>query len=143
VSNEIYLGTNALTLMPNLTCDPRKGLSSGQYFNPSCFAPPAPGTEGTQMWPFIHGPSVINSDMSLFKTFQLTESKKIQFRLQAYNFLNHPNGAFTVANNGDLQLNFGTPAGTLSQTNTNTQTTGSPLHTVGNRLVEFAVKFYF
>ncbi len=143
VSNEIYLGTNASTLMPNLTCDPRKGLSSGQYFNASCFAPPAPGTQGTEMWPFIHGPSVINSDMSLFKTFQLTESKKIQFRLQAYIFLNHPNAAFEVANNGDLQLNFGTPAGTLSPTNVNTQTNGTPLHTVGNRLVEFAVKFYF
>jgi hypothetical protein len=95
------------------------------------------------MWPFIHGPSVINSDMSLFKTFQLSESKRIQFRLQAYNFLNHPNSAFTVQNSGDLQLNFGTSAGQLSPTNTNTYTTGKPEFTVGNRLVELAVKFYF
>jgi hypothetical protein len=143
VSNTSYIGTNATTLMPNLTCDPRKNLSSGQYFNPSCFAAPAPGTNGSEIWPFIHGPSVINSDMSLFKTFQLTESKRIQVRLQAYNFLNHPNAAFGISNNNDLQLNFGTSAGTLSPTNVNTATSGTPAHTVGNRLVELAIKFYF
>jgi hypothetical protein len=143
ISNQSYLGTNAINLMPNLTCDPRKNLKSGTYFNTACFSAPSPGTNGTEMWPFIHGPSVINSDMSLFKTFQLSESKRIQFRLQAYNFLNHPNSAFTVQNSGDLQLNFGTSAGQLSPTNTNTYTTGKPEFTVGNRLVELAVKFYF
>ena len=143
VSNQIYLGTNAVTLMPNLTCNPTKGLASGQYFNPACFAPPAAGTQGTEMWPYIHGPAVINSDMSLFKSFNFGETKKLQFRLQAYNWLNHPNGQFTVQNNGDLQLNFGTSAGTLSNTNTNKETTGFPAFTVGNRLVELAVKFYF
>jgi hypothetical protein len=143
VSSSSYLGTNAVTLMPNLICNPTANLKSGQYFNPACMAPPAPGTQGTEIWPFIHGPAVINSDMSLFKSFQVGENKKLQFRLQAYNFLNHPNAAFTVANNGDLQLNFGNSNGTLSQTNTNPYTTGIPAHTVGNRLVELAVKFYF
>ena len=144
VSNQSYLGTNAITLMPVLTCDPRKGLSSGQFFNTACFAAPAAGTQGTQMWPFIHGPSVINSDMSLFKTFQLTESKKIQFRLQAYNFLNHANAAFNVQDNSDIKLNFSTNGGANpSATNTNTATTGHPKFEQGNRLIELAVKFYF
>ncbi len=36
-----YLGTNAFAnTQPALVCDPRSGLKSGQYFNPSCFAPP-------------------------------------------------------------------------------------------------------
>ena len=145
VSNSSYLGTNAVTLMPNLICDPRKGLASGQYFNPACFAPPAPGTQGTEIWPFIHGPAVINSDMSLFKSIQLGESRKLQFRLQAYNFMNHPNAAFAQVNNGDLSLNFNNN-GTLSQTpiyNSGTPTNGFPAHTFGNRLIELAVKFYF
>jgi hypothetical protein len=143
VSNSSYLGTNAVTLMPQLLCNPTKGLSSGQYFNPACFGPPAAGYQGTEIWPYIHGPAVIHSDMSLFKSFQFGENKKLQFRLQAYNFLNHPNAAFTVQNNGDLQLNFGTPQGTLSQTNTNAETNGKPAFTVGQRLIELAVKFYF
>ncbi len=145
VSNSSYLGTNAVNLMPNLICDPRKNLASGQYFNPACFAPPAPGTQGTEIWPFIHGPAVINSDMSLFKSFQFSESRKLQFRLQAYNFMNHPNAAFAQVNNGDLTLNFNNN-GTLSQTpiyNSGTPTNGSPAHTFGNRLIELAVKFYF
>jgi hypothetical protein len=143
VSNSSYLGTNAITLEPTLICNPTKNLSSGQYFNPACFAPPAPGTQGTEMWPFIHGPAVINSDLSLFKNFQLSETRRFQLRLQAFNFLNHPNAAFGVQNNNDIQLNFGTSAGTLSQTNTNVYTTGKPLYTVGNRLIEVAAKFYF
>jgi hypothetical protein len=142
VSAESYLGTNSVVLMPAVICNPTKNLSSGQYFNPACFAAPAPGTQGTQMWPYIHGPAVINSDMSLFKNIQLTENMKVQFRLEAFNFLNHPNAAFTVQNNGDLQLNFNNN-GTLSTTNINGETDGKPAFTVGNRLVELAVKFYF
>jgi hypothetical protein len=143
VGQQSYLGTNAITLMPNLTCDPRKNLAKGQYFNTACFAPPAAGTNGPEMYPFITGPTNINSDMSLFKTFQLTESKKVQFRLQAYNFLNHPNAAFSIQDNSDIKLNFGTSAGTLSQTNTNATTNGYTKFVQGNRLIEFAVKFYF
>jgi hypothetical protein len=143
ISNEIYLGTNAIQLMPNLVCNPKSNLSSGQRFNPACFAPPAPGTNGTMMMPFMPGPAIINSDMSLFKSFQLTESKKIQVRLQAYNFLNHPNSYFNVNGTNDINLNFQTTNGLLSQTNTNANTTGAPIHTLGNRLVELAIKFYF
>jgi hypothetical protein len=143
VSNSSYLGTNMISLQPQLICNPKANLSSGQYFNTACFAPPAPGTQGTEMWPFIHGPAVINSDLSLFKNFQLGETTKIQFRLEAYNFLNHPNAAFGVQNNSDIQLNFSTPSGALSQTNTNVYTTGKPEFVVGQRQIQLAVKFYF
>jgi hypothetical protein len=97
------------------------------------------------MWPYIHGPAVINSDMSLFKSFNFGETKKLQFRLQAYNWLNHPNGQFDVpGNHVDDQLIFkDLKSGALTQTNQNSHTTGFPAYTVGNRLVEFAVKFYF
>ena len=44
VSAQTYLGTNAFgALPPVLTCDPRNGTKSGQYFNPNCFAPPRRG----------------------------------------------------------------------------------------------------
>lgn len=143
VSNSSYLGTNAINLQPQLICDPRSKLSDGQYFNPACFAPPAPGTNGALIWPYIHGPANFNSDLSLFKNFKFTETKRVQLRLEAFNFLNHPNKAFNIQNNNDIQLNFANSSGSLSQTNTNAGTTGKPAYSVGYRQLELAVKFYF
>jgi hypothetical protein len=144
IGNSQYLGTNDILLEPLVTCDPRKGLSSGQYFNPSCFTIPAPGTQGTTIWPYIKGPSFFNSDLSLYKDFKLGESRSLQFRIEAFNWLNHPNPQFGAnGQTNDLHLNFSGPNNTTSYTNTNTSTSGIPLYTVGQRLVELAVKFYF
>ena len=144
VSNNSYLGTNAISLEPVLTCDPRSNLKSGQYFNPSCFQAPSPGTQGTEIWPFIHGPAYFNSDLSLFKSFKFGEVRKLQLRFQAFNFLNHPNEAFGVQNNSDIQLRFGqSGSNTPTLTNQNTTTSGFPHYTVGYRQLELAVKFYF
>jgi len=143
VSNDTYLGTNAITLVPKVICDPTAGLKSGQRFNPACFAPPAPGTNGDIIWPNITGPGYLSSDLSLYKTFKFTETKNLQLRLQAYNFLNHPNAQFLLQGNNDLKLDFNGPNGTLAQTNQNKATTGTPAFTVGSRFIEVAVKFYF
>jgi hypothetical protein len=147
VSPQTWVGSNAtgLTLEPVLTCDPRSGLKSGQYFNPNCFAAPPQGSLGDIIWPYIKGPAFFDTDLGIFKNFNITERQKLQFRFSAFNFINHPNPAFDQNGNGDIKLNFGL-GGTnnlLSQTNTNTQTTGYPAYTVGNRLVEFALKYYF
>lgn len=141
-SNSTILGTNAATLEPILTCDPRSNLKSGQFFNPGCFAPPAPGQEGSIIWPYIHGPHFFDSDLSLYKNFKWGESRNVQFRISAFNFLNHPLPQFGRQNNNDEELSFSNN-GAYSSTNTNTNTTGFPKFTVGNREVEFAVKFYF
>ena len=107
------------------------------------FCPPAPGTNGSLIWPYIHGPSNFNSDLSLFKNFKFGESRRLQLRLQAFNFLNHPNKAFSVQNNSDIKLSFADSNNRLSQTNTNLGTTGKPAYAVGYRQLELAVKFYF
>jgi hypothetical protein len=61
--------------------------------------------------------------------------------------LNHPNPQFNVGGgNTDVSLNFtntATSAHLLTSTNTNASTTGRPLYTVGNRVVEFAIKYNF
>jgi hypothetical protein len=147
VSPQTWVGSNAtgLTLEPILTCDPRTGLKSGQYFNPNCFAPPPQGSLGDIIWPYIKGPAFFDTDLGIFKTFHVTERQSLQFRFSAFNFINHPNGAFNQNGDGDIHLNFGA-GGTnnlLTSTNQNTSTTGYPAYTVGNRLVEFAVKYYF
>jgi len=70
VGNQQILGTDSETLVPMLTCDPRKGLKSGQYFNPTCFAVPSRGSNGDVIWPYIKGPGNFNSDLALYKDFR-------------------------------------------------------------------------
>jgi hypothetical protein len=155
-STNAILGTDSdsgAKLVPVLTCDPRKGLSSGQYFNPACFAPPTTqGQFGNIIWPYIKGPRYFDSDLGIYKNFKITERQSLQFRVQAFNFLNHPLPDFTLRGE-DLQLSFDcgssslcTPSAldpTLSMTNVNTSTTGKPLYTRGRRVLEFALKYTF
>ena len=142
-----YLGSTAanLALVPALTCDPRSGLHSGQYFNPSCFTPPAYGQEGALVWPYIKGPAYFDSDLALYKSFRITENQRVEFRASAFNFLNHPHPGFLInGNTSDTSLNFSNPSThLLSPTNQNPLTTGRPLFATGNRLIEFALKYYF
>ncbi|HVP00336.1 MAG TPA: carboxypeptidase regulatory-like domain-containing protein [Bryobacteraceae bacterium] len=143
-SAQTYLGTTSMALLPVLTCDPRMGLKSGQYFNPSCFTPPQPGQVGQIVWPYIKGPALFNSDLSLYKNFQVKEKQKIQFRFEAFNFLNHPLPEFNATgNNADVQLKFSDSAGNLTTTNQNHNTTGAPLFTVNRRVIEFAIRYMF
>src|SRR5581483_9091356 len=64
-------------LMPLVVCDPRKGLSKGQYFNPNCFAAPLPptassyGKMGQWVWPYIRTPHYFDSDLAVFKAFRV------------------------------------------------------------------------
>jgi len=141
----VLLGTNAYGnagLFPVVICDPRKGLASNQYYNPSCFAPPTTvGQQGTLIWPYIKGPAFFDSDLSLYKNFQFKEHQNVQFRFQTYNFLNHPNPDMSV-NGLDLKLNFQTPTGAFSNTNTNALA-GYAANTVGRRVIMLSIKYSF
>jgi hypothetical protein len=142
-TNQQYLGTTSVNLVPKLICDPRSNLGSGQYFNPACFAPPSGGQNGDIIWPYIHGPAYFNSDLAIYKNFAFKEHHKVQLRFSAFNFLNHPLPQFNATGGyGDIALVFNNN-GTLSQTNRNAFTSGKPLFTVGRRVVEFAVKYNF
>src|SRR6266498_1682916 len=141
ITNQSILGTNAMQLNPIVTCNPKSGLGSHQYVNGSCFAAPTtPGQNGPALLPVVYGPAYFNSDLALFKNFQITESKRLQFRIQAYNFLNHPLWSFNGTSN--LNLNFvqdpSTQAISLSNPNFGQTTTKE-----GNRVLEFVAKFYF
>jgi hypothetical protein len=153
------LGETAGPLLPTLVCNPGKGLGKGQYFNPSCFAPTiAQGTQGPIIEPTVRGPAYGDSDLGLFKNFKITERQKIQFRIEATNFLNHPLRDFTA--NGftaDETLSFNPggngipitePNGTtynsgLSSANVNSNFTGRPRYTEGRRVMMFTLKYIF
>jgi hypothetical protein len=91
--------------VPLLTCDPRKH-ASGLYFNPSCFTTPAFGQLGTRVWPYIKAPAYFDSDLGLYKSFKISESKSIQFRIQGTNWLNHPLSQFGLGGTGDETINL-------------------------------------
>jgi hypothetical protein len=92
-------------IIPQVTCDPRKH-GSGEYFNPNCFTLPALGRQGSLIMPYIRVPGYFDWDLGLFKSFQISERQKVQFRLSAINFLNHPNPQFGLAGNSDQRLDF-------------------------------------
>ena len=140
INNQSILGTNAVQLNPIVTCNPLSGLGPHQYINGNCFAAPTTvGKNGPTLLPVAYGPKYFDSDLAVFKNFSVTESKKLQFRIQAYNFLNHPLYSF---NGSNLNLNYQQDPVTqqLTQTSTNF---GKATEKQGARIMEFAVKFFF
>jgi len=132
VSNTSLLGTPDLALNPIETCNPTANLGPHQYINYSCFSVPTQvGQNGPNVVRPIYGPAFFNSDLGIFKNFQMGESRKLQFRANAYNFLNHPLYSF---NGNNLSLGFGTAA---------TPNFGYAYEKQGNRVVQLAVKFMF
>ena len=56
------------------------------------FTKPTPGTFNTQrVRNLIYQPGYQNWNLGLFKDFRLGEQKGLQFRAEAFNFINHPN----------------------------------------------------
>ena len=76
-----------------LVGDPFSGINGDAFhrINPLAFAPPPVGNIGLGEGrnPFI-GPGINNTDLSLQKTFAVSERFSIQFRLDAFNAFNHP-----------------------------------------------------
>lgn len=142
ITPQSITGTNAFNLFPLVTCNPNSGRSSHQFVNGNCFAPPTVvGQNGPVLLPVSWGPAFFNWDMALFKNFQITESKRLQFRVSGYNFLNHP--LYSFPSSANLTLNFvQDPAQGYAFTQTNTNF-GRTTEKQGQRIVEFAVKFYF
>ena len=73
--------------------DPKSGISGSDIFynlNPGAFAPPQVGSIGVESSPrFVFLPSINNWNMSIQKAFTIKESRSLQFRVDAFNALNH------------------------------------------------------
>jgi hypothetical protein len=140
INNQSIVGTNAVQLNPILTCNPLANLGANQYINGNCFAPPTVvGQNGPTLLPVAYGPKYFDADLGVFKTFAIAESKRLQFRIQGYNFLNHPLWSF---NGSNLNLNFVQDPMTQKFTQTSTNF-GKVTEKQGARVMEFAVKFFF
>jgi hypothetical protein len=98
-----------------------------RWFNTNCFvAPPGPpvyrrGNAGRNI---LRGDAYKNFDISLFKNFAFTETRRIQLRFEGFNVFN--------------QHSFGFPNATVNSPSYGTVTTSSP-----GRILQVAAKFYF
>ncbi|MGB6386098.1 MAG: TonB-dependent receptor [Terriglobales bacterium] len=118
---------------------PLAGLGM-QWFDPSAFSQPASGFGNCPAQGPVIGPGYFDADISLQKNFQISESKKLQFRADFLNATNHPS--------------FGAPShscGTVLNSNAcGTSDFGAPGNTMGitditqdARQMQFALKFIF
>ncbi len=82
----------------------------------------------------FHNPWFNELDLSLIKSFKITERQKITFRAEAYNAFNHPNFGFTAAN-----LNILTPA-TFGKFST---TLGTQNGSTSARTMQLALRYDF
>lgn len=62
-----------------------------QYFNPSAFIQPLPGTYGNVGRNSLEGPGLVETDLSLAKKIKLSERFNLEFRSEFFNVFNHPN----------------------------------------------------
>jgi Carboxypeptidase regulatory-like domain/TonB-dependent Receptor Plug Domain len=100
--------------------------SPAQWLNTAAFTVPAPGTFGNLGRDTLRSDWFKNLDLSLFKQFPITESKRLEFRFETFNLTNTP-----VWNVPDVNISDGKLFGTISST-ANTA-----------RQLQFGLKLYF
>jgi len=113
-------------------CDPTPG-NSGSYFNVSAFSRlTGRGDYGNAPRAFFRLPKIVNSNISFFKNFAISGTKRIQFRWEMYNVFNQVNW---LAINTNAQFN---PAG--QQVNANF---GKATSARDPRIMQGAIRFTF
>jgi hypothetical protein len=94
------------------------------WFNKDAFTRPANGTFGNAPRNLIRGPGFQTWDIALLKNFAFSNTKRAQFRLEIFNFPNHPN--WSNPNTDPTSADFGRVVGKSSERN-----------------IQLGLKFYF
>ncbi|MGC1873091.1 MAG: carboxypeptidase-like regulatory domain-containing protein [Acidobacteriaceae bacterium] len=103
-----------------------------QYFNPTAFLVPFPGTYGNVRRNTLTGPGIAELDLSLRKNTALTKKLNLQFRAEFFNILN--------------RTNFGTPNTVVYASDTTTPSPTAGLITTTSttsRQIQFGAKLLF
>ncbi|HEY1526789.1 MAG TPA: TonB-dependent receptor [Candidatus Angelobacter sp.] len=90
---------------PNLVGDPRPADQNiNNWINAAAFSQPAPFTFGDSPRNLanLRAPRYVDWDMGIQKWFDFSEAKKLQFRIEMFNALNHPNFFAPDTNLGDV-----------------------------------------
>jgi hypothetical protein len=151
---EDIAGVGDTTAQPwNLVGDPKidnpqfsngRAVDQNFWFNPAAFARPAAGTFGnaTRNPGGLRGPSFWNWDIALFKNIPLGGTKRIQLRLEAFNFINHPVVGNPTGNNASTTGGANSTVGGVN-VDPNSADFGRVLTKTSERNVQLGVKFSF
>ncbi len=106
------------------------------WINYAAFSEPAAYTFGDapRFFSNIHGPKFFDWDMGIQKSWRVAEGKRLQFRFEMFNALNHPDFFQPDTNLGDVQLN---------SAGQNVGNFGRITSAYQQRTVQGAAKFYF
>ncbi len=145
VSNSVYLGTPDVTLQPTLTCNPRANLGPRQFANGNCFGLPNFLQNGPSILPRLAEPAYFDTDLSAQKAFTIHEQQNIQFRVAAFNFINHPLTTLSSAFPSQYELNYTLPnsAGFAQNSSNTTAGFGTLPFSTGRRIMELSAKYSF
>jgi hypothetical protein len=125
---------------PNATgIDPDEGFerTPSQWFNPAGYIKVQDGFHGNLGRNAGTTPGLFNWDFSMMKDFNFTETHRLQFRFEAFNFPNHPNWGNPTGNVNSGSAIAGDPTapnsnfGRITSTRTNM------------RNLQFGLKYYF
>jgi len=148
-------GSNRRPFITGTSCT--AGRSGPKIYNPAAFTAVGQriGTLGNDPPGFCDGPRFVNDDFSLRKTWKVAERVSLQFHLDAFNLLNHPNFAPNANGNPLGSVNCGPADGAgkyapCSATNNliTAQQAGSSLQATGivannDREFQYGLKFIF
>jgi len=121
------------------------------WLNPAAFTVPKPGTYGNLQRGSLHGPSFVQSDLTMAKRFPIRESMNVEFRAEIYNLFNHTNFQNPIATLGTgltgttqpgmpFSVSTAGAGGRFGQFN---QTVSRTVGTGTNRQVQFALRLSF
>ncbi|HWB97425.1 MAG TPA: hypothetical protein VG672_12000, partial [Bryobacteraceae bacterium] len=113
---------------PNRLCNgnlPSDRRTVDRWFDTSCFAEPALNTYGNGGVHYLDTDGNKSLDLGVFKNFEITEQKRLQFRWEAFNSLNN--------------TNYNRPNANVSAPSTFGKITAAQ----PGRTMQFGAKFYF
>jgi hypothetical protein len=91
------------------------GIGIGSpWFDPDAFIPVTEVRFGNTGRNILRGPGAVNVELSVFRSFSLTERVDLQFRVEAFNVTNTPHFG-QPATNASNRANFGTITTTADQ----------------------------
>ena len=138
LTNDAITGTPDEATVPVVVCNPGTNLKPHQYYNPSCFAAPSQGQNGTFRIPYVHGPSYFNDEIGFFKDIRIRDAGRLQIRFQGFNFLNRAQDTYQQY---DSRLYMGFSA--TGKAPDNAQVAGVTTVRQGHRTLQAALKYYF
>jgi hypothetical protein len=158
-NGSMWYGTDARTMVPLILSNPQTGAGykgvGSTWLNPASITLPQINHLGTYEVPQFLGPGANNYDMTLFKSFKITENRRLEFRWAVFDIQNRaqPDNPY---NQASFVWNLPATATDMSQGTpslvTNVPAAGKACGSTnfgciaskhGHREMEFALKLYF